>query len=266
MNWVGLDRECHLNDGSRETIWELQPYENNGNAVKMGSNDFITLFFLVAAVLIFLQLRSVLGRRTGNEKPPFEPTSPRDLAKPEAADGGKVITLPRKDVQDSDDRLNQADFFTKPGTDANSDLRELMKVDPAFDPKGFFNGARMAYEMIVTAFADGDRKTLRGLLSRDVYDSFDKAIAERESRGEKVKFTFVGISKCELARVEIRGTDVQITLNIASQLISVTLDRNGSLIEGDEETVAEVNDIWTLSRDMRARDPNWTVIATESEQ
>ncbi len=232
----------------------------------MGSNDFITLFFLVAAVLIFLQLRSVLGRRTGNEKPPFDPVSPRDTIRPEPQDTGKVITLPKRDSVDNEERLNQADLYTKPGTEANSDLRELMKVDPAFDPKSFFQGARMAYEMIVTSFANGDRKTLRDLLSREVYDSFDKAIAEREARGETVKFTFVGISRLELAHVDIRGTEVQITLNIASQLISATLDRNGKVIDGDEETVAEVNDIWTLSRDMRSRDPNWTVIATESEQ
>ena len=231
----------------------------------MGSNDFITLFFLVAAVVIFLQLRSVLGRRTGNEKPPLEPVSPREAAKPDFPDTGKVITLPRRDTPDSDERLNQADLFAKPGTEANSDLRELMKVDPAFDPKGFIQGARLAYEMIVTAFADGDRKTLRGLLSREVYESFERAIADRESRGEKVKFTFVGISKTDFSRVDIKGSEVQVTLNIASQFISATLDKAGQVIEGDEEQVAEVNDIWTLSRDMRSRDPNWTVIATESE-
>lgn len=232
----------------------------------MGSNDFITLFFLVAAVLIFLQLRSVLGRRTGNEKPPFEAASPRETAKPEVSETGKVITLPRRDTIENEDRLNQADFYTKPGTEANSDLRELMKIDPAFDPKAFFNGARLAYEMIVTAFADGDRNTLRGLLSKDVFDSFESAIAERESRGEKVKFTFVGISKLDVAKIDIKGSDVQVTLNIESQLISATLDRAGTIIEGDEETVAEVNDIWTLSRDIQSRNPNWTVVATESEQ
>lgn len=232
----------------------------------MGSNDFITLFFLVAAVLIFLQLRNVLGRRTGNEKPPFDPVSPRDSMRTEPQDSGKVITLPRRETLDGEERLNQADLYAKPGTEANSDLRELMKVDPAFDPKSFFQGARTAYEMIVTAYAEGDRKTLKNLLSRDVYDSFDKAIAEREARGEKVKFTFVGISRMDIDRIDIKGSDVQISLNIASQLISATSDRNGALVEGDEETVAEVNDIWTLSRDMRSRDPNWTVIATESEQ
>jgi predicted lipid-binding transport protein (Tim44 family) len=232
----------------------------------MGSNDFITLFFLVAAVLIFLQLRSVLGRRTGNEKPPFDPISPRDAIRPEAQDTGKVITLPRRETLDSEERLNQADLYVKPGSEANNDLRELMKVDPAFDPKGFFQGARMAYEMIVTAFAEGDRKTLRNLLSREVFESFDRAISDREARGEKVKFTFVGISRMDIHHIDIRGTEVQITLNIASQLISATLDRSGAVVEGDEESVAEVNDIWTLSRDMRSRDPNWTVIATESEQ
>lgn len=232
----------------------------------MGSNDFITLFFLVAAVLIFLQLRSVLGRRTGNEKPPFDPISPRESIRPEPQDTGKVITLPRRETLDGEERLNQADLYAKPGSEANSDLRELMKIDPAFDPKGFFQGARTAYEMIVTAYAEGDRKTLKNLLSRDVYESFDKAIADREARGEKVKFTFVGISRMDVDRIEIKGSDVQITLNIASQLISATMDRNGAVFEGDEETVAEVNDIWTLSRDMRSRDPNWTVIATESEQ
>nr|WP_316651012.1 Tim44/TimA family putative adaptor protein [uncultured Gellertiella sp.] len=232
----------------------------------MGSNDFITVFFLVAAVLIFLQLRSVLGRRTGNEKQPFEPVSPRDLPRPDPQDTGKVITLPSRDVVVSEDRLNLADLYTKPGSEPNSDLRELMKVDLAFDPKGFFNGARLAYEMIVTAYAEGDRKALRGLLSREVFESFDVAIGEREARGEKVKFTFVGISKTDLVRIDIKGTEVQVVLNIVSQLISATLDRNGTIIEGDEETVAEVNDIWTLSRDMRSRDPNWTVIATESSQ
>jgi predicted lipid-binding transport protein (Tim44 family) len=70
----------------------------------------------------------------------------------------------------------------------------------------------------------------------------------------------------DIAHIDVQGTDVQITLNIASQLISATLDRNGSITEGNEESVAEVNDIWTLSRDMRSRDPNWTVIATESDQ
>ncbi|HEX2148128.1 MAG TPA: Tim44/TimA family putative adaptor protein, partial [Pseudorhizobium sp.] len=131
----------------------------------MGSNDFITLFFLVAAVLIFLQLRSVLGRRTGNEKPPFDPYGAREAVKAPAGDDGKVVTLPRREMSE-EEKFAEIDVVAKPGTALNDGLRELLAVDPSFKPKEFLNGARMAYEMIVMAFADGDRKTLKNLLSK----------------------------------------------------------------------------------------------------
>ncbi len=232
----------------------------------MGSNDFITLFFLVAAVLIFLQLRSVLGRRTGNEKPPRDLYTPRDAVGPDSPDAGKVVTLPRRDAAtEEDDRFAAIDAFAPAGTSLNESLREINKADASFNPKEFVNGARMAYEMIVMAFADGDRKTLKNLLSREVYDGFDAAITERESKGEKVKSTFVGIDKAEIANTEIKGTEVQITVRIASQLISATYDKADKLIDGDAENVAEVNDLWTFARDTRSRDPNWKLVATESE-
>ena len=232
----------------------------------MSSNDFITLFFLVAAVLIFFQLRSVLGRRTGNEKPPRDLYTPRDAASAETADGGKVVTLPRRDAASEDeDRFSAIDAVAAPGTPLNESLRALNKADPSFTPKEFLNGARMAYEMIVMAYADGDRKTLKNLLSREVYDGFDTAIGERESRGEKVKSTFVGIDKAEITHAETKGSEAQITVRIVSQLISATYDKADALIEGDAENVAEVNDLWTFARDTRSRDPNWKLVATESE-
>ena len=124
----------------------------------------------------------------------------------------------------------------------------------------------MAYEMIVTAFADGDRKSLKNLLSKEVYDGFVAAIAEREKRGEVVKSTFVGTEKIDITHASIRDSEEQITLRIISQLISATYDKDGALIDGDPEAVSEVDDIWTFARDIRSRDPNWKLIATESEQ
>lgn len=232
----------------------------------MGSNDFITLFFLVAAVLIFLQLRSVLGRRTGNEKPPADPYSPRDVARNPGADDGKVVTLPRRDAPDEDQRFAEIDAVAKPETQLNAALRELLKSDPSFRPREFINGAKMAYEMIVMAFADGDRKTLKGLLSKEVYDGFDAAITDRESRGEVVKSTFVGIDKADITQAVVKGPEAQVTIRIVSQLISATYDKAGTLIDGDHENVAEVTDIWSFARDTRSRDPNWKLVATESEQ
>ncbi|WP_416798597.1 Tim44/TimA family putative adaptor protein [Ciceribacter azotifigens] len=231
----------------------------------MGSNDFVTLFFLVAAVLIFLQLRSVLGRRTGNEKPPFEPYSPRDVPQAPGGDDGKLVTLPRRE-EAGDDRFSAIDAFAKPGTSLNSSLRDLVAVDPGFNPKEFLNGARMAYEMIVTAFAAGDRKTLKSLLSREVYEGFDSAISERESRGEMMKSTFVGIEKAEIKQVGVKDNEEQVTIRVLCQLITATFDRDGKLTDGDPEAVGEVNDIWTFARDVRSRDPNWKLVATESEQ
>lgn len=231
----------------------------------MGSFDFITLFFLVAAVIIFLQLRSVLGKRTGNERPPVDPYSPREATdRPE--NSGKVVQLPRRDGAGEEiSRYAAIDAFTKSGTPLNDALRRMNDADPSFDPKEFVNGAKMAYEMIVMAFADGDRKTLKGLLSREVYEGFDAAISERESKGEVVKSTFVGIEKADMIHAEIKDSEASITLRIISQLISATYDKAGAVVDGDVEAVSEVNDLWTFSRDTRSRDPNWKLIATESE-
>ncbi|PVE53302.1 calcium-binding protein [Agrobacterium tumefaciens] len=214
-------------------------------------------------MLIFLQLRSVLGRRTGNEKPPFDPFSAREAAKV-PIDDNKVVTLPKRG-ETEENRFAAVDAVAAPGTALNDSLRQLVETDPSFQPKEFLNGARMAYEMIVMAFADGDRDTLKNLLSKDVYDGFDAAITEREKRGEVVKSTFVGIERIEMTQAAIRDSEEQITLRIISQLISATYDKDGKLVDGDAENVSEVDDIWTFSRDIRSRDPNWKLIATESE-
>jgi predicted lipid-binding transport protein (Tim44 family) len=234
-------------------------------AVFMGSSDFVTLFFLVAAVLIFFQLRSVLGRRTGHEKPPFDPFAQRDLKGP-ARDDGKVVTLPRRDEITGDERFTAVDAYAPAGTPLNDQLRELLGHDPSFNPKEFLNGAKIAYEMIVMAYADGDRKTLKGLLSREVFDGFESAIADRESRGETVKSTFVGIEKAEITHASARDNEEQVTVRIVSQLITATFDKDGTMVDGDSEAVSEVNDVWTFARDVRSRDPNWKLIATEAEQ
>lgn len=236
--------------------------------VEMGSFDLITIFFFVAAVIVFLQLRNVLGRRTGNERPPFDPYSRRrEVAEKAESEGGKVVTLPRREGQApaSAAALDAADAYAKPGTDLNKGIRAIIAADPAFDPKRFIDGAKVAYEMIVTAFADGDRKTLKNLLSREVYDGFVAAINEREAKGETVKSSFVGVEKAAIVQAEMKGGDANVTVRMVSQLISATYDKDDKLVEGNAEEVAEVNDVWTFARDTRSRDPNWKLIATESE-
>jgi len=195
-----------------------------------------------------------------------DPFGAREGSKPPVADDSKVVTLPRRDGAEDEQRLAEIDGIAKPDTAVNGALRNLVKSDPSFRPREFLNGARMAYEMIVMAYADGDRKSLKNLLSKEVYDGFDAAITDREKRGEVVKSTFVGIDKADIIQIAMKDNEAQITLRIVSQLISATYDNAGALIDGDQETVAEVTDIWTFARDIRSRDPNWKLIATESEQ
>jgi predicted lipid-binding transport protein (Tim44 family) len=230
--------------------------------------DFGTIFFLVAAVVIFYQLRNVLGRRTGSERPPFDPyTAGRNRTGQTPAETPEnVVSLPRRKPGEAPaDNFAVIDAFAKPGTDLNKGLRAIREADPTFDPNTFSDGAKMAYEMIVMAYADGDRKTLKNLLSRDVFDGFVAAINEREAKSEKIQSSFVGIDKAEIVAAEMKGTEAHVTLRIVSELISATRDSAGVVIDGDPETVAEVKDVWTFARDTRSRDPNWKLVATEAE-
>jgi len=231
--------------------------------------DFGTIFFLIAAVVIFLQLRNVLGRRTGSERPPFDPYTAGRQRKEEASAKApeNVVSLPKKRAPgEAEPSIYVAiDAAAQPGTDLNKGMRAIKDADPSFEPKGFVDGAKMAYEMIVMAYADGDRKTLKNLLSREVYDGFVAAIADRETRSEKIQSSFVGIDKAEIVGAEMKGGEAHVTLRIVSELISATRDSAGTVIDGDPETVAEVKDVWTFARDTRSRDPNWKLVATEAE-
>ena len=235
-----------------------------------GFIDIYSVIFLVLAIVIFLRLRSVLGRRTGSERPPFDPYSRREVPKP-AAGEDKVISLPRR-ASDGEapkaDSEAAAEERVKTAAPAGSALKDALvaiaKADRSFDPEQFVAGAKLAYEMIVTAYAEGDRKALKQLLSREVYDGFVAAIGQREARGEKMEFKFVGIDKADITDAALKGGTAQITIKFLSKLISATHDKDGKVIDGDPVHVSDVTDIWTFARDVASRDPNWKLVATES--
>ncbi|MBD0413754.1 Tim44/TimA family putative adaptor protein [Oryzicola mucosus] len=228
--------------------------------------DFGTIFFIIVAAVIFYQLRSVLGRRTGNEKPPFDPYTRAKTGDEASTRNDNVVSLPRKREAEAPEEVYAGiDAVAAPDSALNKGMRAIKDADASFDPKTFAEGAKMAYEMIVMAYADGDRKTLKNLLSREVYDGFVAAIADRESRSEKIQSSFVGINKAEIVGAEMKGSEAHVTLRIVSELISATRNQSGEVIDGDPETVAEVKDVWTFARDTRSKDPNWKLIATEEE-
>jgi predicted lipid-binding transport protein (Tim44 family) len=238
--------------------------KNDQLADDMEFFDLGTIFFLVAAVVIFYQLRNVLGRRTGHERPPFDPyTAARTREEEPATDN--VVPLPRKDAAAQANDYSAIDAFAETGTELNKGLRRIRDADPSFEPRNFVEGAKMAYEMIVMAYADGDRQTLKNLLSKEVYDGFVAAIEDRERQNEKIESSFVGIDKIEIISAEMKDSEAHLTLRIVSELISATRNSAGEVIDGDPETVAEVKDVWTFARDTRTGDPNWKLVATEAE-
>ena len=230
--------------------------------------DIFNLFFLVLAIVILLKLRNVLGRRTGHERPPFDRYSQSD-----APAEDNVVTLPGAQqpgptatASDTPPVSSPADWsdFAAPDSDLAKGLSAIRNADPSFEPRGFLDGAKLAYEMIVSSFAAGDRKTLRDLLSRTVFDGFSSAIEEREERGETMESTFVGIDSADLVDATLKGREAQVTVKFRSQLISATMDSDGEVVDGDPKQVREVVDIWTFERDTASRDPNWRLVATEA--
>jgi len=235
--------------------------------------DITTIIFLVLAVFIFLRLRSVLGQRTGRERPPYDPYSAREAARPTSTNDN-VVTLPPRAAEPAAKPVSEPaeppaerwKGVAEAGSVTALGLDAIVAKDPSFDPKHFVTGARAAYEMIVTAYAQGDRRSLRNLLSREVYDGFEAAIKERETRNEKAETRFVSIDKSDLIGAEVKAQTAQVTVRFVSQLVSVTRDRDGNVIDGNPDKVTDVTDVWTFARDLASRDPNWKLVATEAGQ
>lgn len=226
--------------------------------------DIVLVIALVVAVVVFLQLRSVLGKRTGFERPPFDPYSVNKKKADEEQYSDNVIALPQRDIPPADD-FSDINTIAPEGSDLNQGLRAIREADEKFSPRSFLDGARVAYEMVVTAFANGDKKSLKSLLSSDVYEGFSQAIDDREARGEKVQFTFVGIDKIEIAEAEMKDDTAQIVVRVQSEIISATYQDENKLVDGDPHAIAEIKDIWTFARDTQSKDPNWKIIGTEED-
>ena len=232
--------------------------------------DIYTIIFLALAVFIFLRLRSVLGQRTGGERPPYDRAAPNVVQRTQ--DNNNVVPMPgavidqaplapTADVAPPTDRWKG---LTEPGTPLAAGLDGIVAQDSSFDPKHFLSGAKSAYEMIVLAFANGDRRALKDLLSSEVFESFDTVIKDREKHEQKTETRFVSIDKAELVSAEARDRAAQLTVRFVSQMISVTRDKTGTIVDGNPDKVADITDVWTFARDTTSRDPNWKLVGTGS--
>jgi predicted lipid-binding transport protein (Tim44 family) len=247
--------------------------------------DPVTLIFLVVAIVVGLKLRSVLGQSDDDDdKRPMDGYGPRKDKDPrsEREQGGSdnVVTLPTRrpsgdlgqqqvpETQEIKKTVNMSDQiskYAKKGSALEEGLQKLAKADRNFEPESFLSGAQTAYEMIVMAFAEGNRKLLKQLLAKEVFEGFVGALDAREKKDLIVDSSFIGIDAAEFISAELRdGRTARVTVKFVSSLITATHNRAGDVIEGDPKKVREVTDIWTFARDSNSRDPNWQLVATES--
>ena len=234
------------------------------------------LFFAIVAAFLGWRLYSVLGRRTGHEKrfDPFgqsdAPTSlpDRDSARDNVRrlpEPGPRAERPADRNAERERRKIEAAIAGVAG-DVRRSLDEIRGVDAKFDPVDFIAGARIAFEMILTAFAKGDAKALRPLLSDQVFENFNGAIEDRNRNKQRLDTTLVGILSADIVDAELASNEARVSVKFVSQQISVTKDQEGRIVDGDPSEVANITDVWTFQRSVKSRDPNWVLVGTESPQ
>jgi predicted lipid-binding transport protein (Tim44 family) len=238
----------------------------------MPNLDISTVVFAIIAIFVVWKLRSVLGMRNGAERPPFD-SAPGPGSGRGPANGvqpmGQVVRLPTASPPAASPAAASGAAarwkgFAEPGSNVAAGLDAIAAADSSFSPDGFLSGARSAYEMIVTAFAAGDRKTLGNLLAPDVMDNFSKAIDARLARGETMETTLVSIDSAMFEDARLTGGTAQISVRFATKLVSNTRDKAGLVTEGSADSVVDHLDVWTFSRDTSSRNPNWRLSATET--
>jgi predicted lipid-binding transport protein (Tim44 family) len=233
--------------------------------------DAATIVFGLLAIFVLWKLRSVLGARTGHEKqPPTDSFARRGPAPPpHGANDDKVVRLPSAGEDPRTKAVAVPDpdrwkAYAEPGTKVAAGLDAIAEADPGLDLASFVAGAKTAYEMIIIAFAAGNRETLRSLLAGDVYESFVTAITQRENRHETMDTTLVSIDSLAFDDAALRGRSAQLTARFAAKLVTATHDQSGNMVEGNRDKVVDMVDIWTFARDVDSRDPNWKLIATQT--
>lgn len=211
----------------------------------------IILIAMVAA-FIALRLRSELGKKTGDE--PLPPAAGRrDFARnSDTTIEGEAVEVDRKSAV--------VDMVENPAV--RTGLSQIRRADRDFNAADFIDGAKTAYGMILEAFWQGDKETLKGFLDDTVYGQFSAAIDQRETDGLTLKNKLLDITKADIVDAHLSGKKAEITVHFAAEVIAVTVDANGDVVEGDMSDATDLSDKWTFMRDTSSRDPSWALIAT----
>lgn len=216
--------------------------------------DIILVAFLAA--FIFLRLRSELGKKTGNEPQPPAMGQPDSERLRDARDDANAYI---------DQQPTEAEVID---LEENPALRhaymDIRKADPRFDLAQFMDGAKTAYGMILEAFWSGDKATLQDFLDDAVLAKFTAAIETLEADELKVENQLLDVTKADVVGAELIGRVAQLTVHFTSDVVAVTRNKEGKIVQGDASGSVEMNDNWTFERDVTSREPAWTLVATSA--
>lgn len=217
------------------------------------STSLIELLVLFAiAAFVLYRLKGVIGTRTGYEEPP------EYLRRTRAGNDRRPDLRP----------VETASEAGEPDADAPAEMRAALRgmrgAEPDFTLEGFLDGARHAYEMIVMAYQEGDRATLKDLLAPDVFAAFEQVIADREEKGLSVEARFIGVREAAPVSAAYDESDgvADLTIRFTAEIITAVRDAENRVVEGDPNEIRRQTDTWTFSRRMGAPDPNWLLTST----
>lgn len=224
----------------------------------MEMNGTIIILAAIAAFLGF-RLYTLLGKRTGHEQ---EPMMPRKEARPE---GRTVPPTLRPNMEEELQSPNSGYIPTELLFEPRAErgLRDIMNADHSFNVAPFLDGAKSAYRMILEAYWKGDHETLRSLSDDDSYAAFAEAIEDREARGETLDNRLVTINRIVITDADLYRGLARLTVRIDADIAAVTRDADGNVLAGSLTDAVETHDIWTFSRDLSSRDPNWKLDETD---
>ena len=215
--------------------------------------DIILVAMLAA--FIALRLRSELGKKTGNE-----PQPPAAGGSPYARDDQPTIDAEAVDV--TNQSADVVDLSSDPSV--RGGLNDIQRADSYFDAAQFLDGARSAYQMILEAFWAGDKAALKDFLDETVLSQFGSAIDQRAEDGLTLENRLLDVTKAQISVAQLVKRHAEITVDFTAEIIAVTRDADGKLVDGDLSDAVDLQDRWTFARDTGSRDPNWTLIATRA--
>lgn len=231
----------------------------------------IDLFiYIVIAIVLVVWLRNTIGSKHGSETDRsdiLEQIKERQLQNQKSTDQGRIIDLglPSKAPADITPETMLDGISIEGGTDTVKEIAEYMHSDPNFYPKDFVNGAKEAFPMIVEAFARGDLKTLKMLLSDGVYSTFEQSIEDRKNKGETLATDVHVVKDCKIMGIKRIDRMAYIKLRFLAEETIVIRDREGHIIHGNPDKLIAMNDVWTFGRDVRSKDPTWYLYETSDD-